>query len=99
MDITYNIQQIGGNELLFNYTVNSVPVFILTITNPWTDEIKIATIPHEGTDGEWVLNITGTVQAYEDLTGGEIYFSHLGTWTGTIVSAGVTVTDVNFQIL
>ena len=100
MDIIYDIQQIGANELLFNYTVDKdVPVFTILFTNPWTAETKTATIPHDGTDGEWILTINGIAEAYEDLGSGRVYFSHPGTWEGAVSESGTLVKNINLQVI
>ena len=100
MDIVYDIQQIGTNKLLFNYTVdNDSPVFSIVLTNPWTAEEKTATISHDGTDGEWVLTIVGIAEAYEDLNSGQIYFSHLGTWEAAVSQSGTLIKNINLQVI
>lgn len=99
MDIIYDIQQIGANLLLFNYTVNkSAPVFTIVFTNPWTSEEKTLSITHDGTDGEWILTITGIAEAYEDLSSGNIYLSHIGTWPAVVKESGSVVKNINLQV-
>lgn len=100
MDLIYNIQQIGANLLLFNYTVNkTVPVFTIVFTNPWTAEEKILSITHDGTDGEWILSITGIAQAYEDLSSGQIYLSLIGTWPAAVKESGTLIKTINLQVV
>lgn len=101
MDIIYNVQRIGDNKLLFNYTLdNDLPVFVGVLTNPWTKISKTAaTITHEGTDGEWILNIIGIVQAYEDLSSGQVFFNNIGTWKTTISVAGVLIDTIDLQVV
>ncbi len=100
MDIIYNVQKIGANKLLFNYTVNNaIPVFVGVLTNPWTNISKTATITHEGTDGEWILNIIGIVQAYEDLSSGQVFFDNIGTWKTTISVSGVLIDTIDLQVV
>ncbi len=101
MDIIYNIQHFGENKFLFNYTVNSdTPVFSLVLINPWTAEEKTATINSpNGTDGEWILNITGVTELREDLNVGKVHFENAGTWKVSISESGVLIKDVLFQVV
>jgi len=101
LDIIYNIQQIGSNRFLFNYTVNSTtPVFILVITNPWTSEVKTVTLTTpDGDDGEWIFNIIGIQEAYEDLNAGEVFFPDIGTYSCTVSESGVLIKTITLQVV
>ena len=54
MDLIYDVKQYQENRLLLADEVATDPVFTFVLTNPWTGESKTATIPKEGTDGDWV---------------------------------------------
>lgn len=101
MDIIYNITQLGSNKFLFNYTVNSdTPVFILVFTNPWTNAEKTVTLnTPDGTDGEWIFNIIGVAEAYENLNSGEIFLPDVGTWEVSVSESGVLIKDINLQVV
>lgn len=104
MDIVYSIRQVGNNNILFNETVNVVdPFFLCVITNPWTAEEKTLHIIPEETDGEWILNIIGIGQAYQDLGGGSIYFPNIGTYEVSIylneVVASALIRNCKFQVI
>lgn len=104
MDLKYDIQQLGNNRILFNEAVNVVdPFFLCVCVNPWTQVSKTLHIVPEGTDGEWILNIIGALESYQDLVGGEIYFEDIGTWEVAIylneVIDSALVTDVLFQVI
>ena len=100
MDIIFDIQQIGVNKLLFNETVgNDSPVFNCQFTNPWTQEEKTAQITPEGTDGEWVINIEGVTQPYEDLAAGLIEFENLGTWTCAVLLSVTLIRTLRLQVI
>ncbi len=89
------------NEFLFNYTVNSTtPVFILVITNPWTQEIKTVTLTTpDGDDGEWIFNIEGVASFYEDLAAGLVFFPDIGTYNCTVSESGVLIKTINLQVV
>jgi len=100
VDIIYDIGQFSENKLLFNYTVdNDSPVFTLVLTNPWTAETKTATIPHGGTDGEWILTIEGVPASIEDLSNGLIQFETLGTWEGSVSESGDLIKNIDLQVV
>jgi len=104
MDIVYAIQQIGSNRILFNETVNVVdPFFLCVVTNPWTAEAKTLHIIPEETDGEWVLNVVGIAEAYQDLVGGRIYFPNIGTYEVDIylneVITSALIRNCKFQVI
>jgi len=101
LDIIYNIGQFSENKILFNYTVNSdTPVFILVFTNPWTAEEKTVTLnTPDGTDGEWIFNIEGVGNEFEDLDQGKIEFEIPGTWAVSVSESGTLIKNINLQVI
>ena len=94
----YDIIQLEENKLLLADNVAADPIFSFSITNPWTGATKTANIPKEGADGDWVLVITSTTEALEDLSTGLIYFDNIGTWTGVLTASGYS-RNINLQVV
>ena len=98
MDLIYDVIQLEENKLLLADDVADDPVFSFSLTNPWTGAVKSATIPKEGMNKDWVLVITGTTEALEDLSIGLIYFDNIGTWTG-VLTAGSYSRNIDLQVV
>lgn len=103
MDLIYNIKQIGVNKLLFDFSVGTNPTFLFVMTNPWTAETKTGELPKEGSDGAWILTVTGVVEPYEDLCSGNIYFDLLGLYPVSIykdfISEVNLIAEIGFQVV
>jgi len=69
-------------------------------TNPWTAEEKTVILnTPDGTDGEWVFEIEGVSNLFEDLDQGRIEFEDPGTWRVSVSESGNLIKNINLQVI